>query len=175
VVTSSYELKGYYSMSITFSIIGSGEMHPIKPYYYISALLLYRMRQITKVSLASIAVALAMFVLAGLWNLLIFPRLRISFVPGFLRSDPFFSFIVIGYFILGVLIVYIGLRSKFSSGQLPHWIITGILVMEIAFGISSIVLQANYNFPLAALPYDLLWYLIEGTGGGFVAWLFFRS
>lgn len=123
---------------------------------------------------ATCAVALAMFLCAGLWNLLVFPYLGISFEEGFLRSKPIFPLIIVGYVLISAVLVYIGTHSTFSVDRPLHWVIVGVLVMELAFGLSAIVMQANYNFPLQALPFDLVWYVIEGAVGGFVASRFFR-
>ena len=125
--------------------------------------------------LAAVASASVMFMLAGLWNLLIFPQLGISFSPGILREAPIFPLLILGYLILAKTLVFVGINSNFSRNHRRHWVIVGILVMEIAFGFSSLVLQANYNFPLIAIPLDLIWYLIEGAAGGFVASLFLRK
>ncbi len=126
----------------------------------------------TKFIVASLVSSLVMFMLAGLWNVLVVPHLGVAFPNGLLRQVPIFPLVILGYLILGAVVVYIGSRSSFTANRRLHWCITGILVMEIAFGFSSLVLQGYYTFPLNAIPYDLIWYIVEGGLGGLVVSLF---
>lgn len=123
---------------------------------------------------ATFATALAMFLCAGLWNLLVFPYLGIAFEDGFLRATPIFPLIILGYLLISGVLIYIGIHSTFSKMTTLHWVIVGVLTMELAFGLSAVVMQANYAFPLKALPFDIVWYVVEGAVGGFVASRFFR-
>ena len=124
---------------------------------------------------AAVSSGLTMFLLAGLWNLIVFPNLGIMFAPGLLREVPIFPLIIFGYITLGAALAFIGTHSQFSPHPRRHWIIAGALVMEVAFALSGLALQGTYNFPLEAIPYDLLWYVVEGVAGGLIASLFLRN
>lgn len=115
-----------------------------------------------------------MFALAGVWNVIIVQQFGLIEIPqAILRDRPILPLVMIGYLALAFVLVYTGLRSHFAANARLHWVIVGVLVMETAFGLSSIVLQANYNFPLTAIPLDIIWYLVEGATGGLVAYYLF--
>ena len=127
-----------------------------------------------KAILSILAATLGTFGMAGLFNLLLVGRL-ITISPDILRETMIYPLIIAGYLALSCLLYFVGTRSQFARARLPHWIVTGIIIWEAAFGLSALVLQGTYNLPLAAIPLDLFWYVVEGGVGGLVMFWFHRT
>ncbi len=119
---------------------------------------------------ATLAAALAMFSLAGLYTGVLARAFIASHVdPAMLRAPPNLSLVFTGYAVLALLMTLSYARWVCVKGS-PAW--TGARFGMIA-GIwwlmpYSLVLFGVYQFPYAVLPMDFGWALIEQGMGGLI-------
>ena len=125
--------------------------------------------------IAAVLSALTMFMLAGLFTMVIAKDFIATYVaPSLLRTPPNLLLIVFGYLVLGILMAWIYPRVVHN--------VSSPIFSGLRFGIASsicwlmpysLVLFGAYNFPYQALPLDFGWSIIEQGIGGIIIGLIY--
>jgi len=121
-----------------------------------------------RIVLATMAAAVVMFSLAGLYTSLLARAVIANYVDSaMLRPTPNLSLVFAGYALLALLMALIYTQTAHVNRS-PAWSGTRFgLIAGICWLMPySLVLFGVYRFPYVVLPMDFAWALIEqGTGG----------
>ncbi len=126
--------------------------------------------------IATVAAAVAMFMLSGIWNMIVIAGfLEAAIDPEWLRPAPRLSLIFMGYLCLGAAMAFLFPRFAPDISPPRRTIAFAAFVAFIWIAPYSLVLHGVYRFPWEGIIIDPLWALIEqGAGAWIVASIFQR-
>ncbi len=119
--------------------------------------------------IAVLAAFILMWLLSGLWNLVIMSGFAREHAAHLMRETPMIAPIIVGYLVLSFLLGVAYLRAKVSGSPLQKGIKVGAF-MGLAWVLPfSLVLHGVLDYPLPPVIVDALWAILEvGTGGALI-------
>ncbi len=118
-----------------------------------------------------------MFGLAGVFNTVVIHDFVVANIkPDLLRTPPNMAFIMSGYVLLSLLMVYLYPRFvKEGAYSARRGLGYGMLFGIVWLLPYSLVLHGAYQFPVKALFFDTAWALLEqGAGGAIIGFIYAR-
>ena len=122
-----------------------------------------------KCVIATVVGFVVMFLLAGLWHMLIMGNFYASHSYFPARETPMMEYIGLGYLILALLMAYIYPKGYSSGSPVKEGAIFGGLIGLLWILPFSIVLHGVFNFGTKTLVLvDAIWHIVEQGIGGIV-------
>ena len=107
-----------------------------------------------------------MFLLSGLWNILIMGDFAREHGPTIMRETPYMSFIVLAYLVLATLLTVLYRASRFKGSAVAKGAKCGILAGLLWMLPSSLMLYALLEYSILPVVVDSAWAVVEvGIGG----------
>jgi len=128
-----------------------------------------------KMMFALVAGFVAMFLLSGLWHMLIMGDFYQANGPSNAFAEPKMQFIIVGYFILAILMAYIYPLGYKSGSPVIEGLKFGLLMGLLWILPESVVLFGVMESSGTLLVVDAIWHLVEQGIGGIVIGLVYGS
>ena len=127
-----------------------------------------------KMILACVAGFVVMFLLAGLWHMVIMDEM---YDLPTAREEPLMGFIALAFVILALLMAYMYPKGYSGGSPVGEGLKFGVLVGLVWILPLSLILYAvSKDFSLNVLIVDALWHLVEeGAGGAVIGLVYGRN
>ena len=123
---------------------------------------------VKKLVLASLAGFIIMFLLSGLWYMVLMSDYYHANFADVERAEPIFTSIVIGYLVLSFLLAYIYPFGYKGKSPLIEGLRFG-LIMGLVIAIPSmLILYGVHTFPLTGTLIDIIFTIVQISIGGIV-------
>ena len=118
--------------------------------------------------LAGLVGFVVMFILSGLWYMLIMDAFYREQVGGLMREQYNFIFIVLGYLVMAFLMSYIYPIGYKGGSPAKEGLRFGVLIGLLVWLSSNLILYGAHNMTLSATLVDSGWHVVEEGIGGLV-------
>ena len=118
--------------------------------------------------LAGLVGFVVMFILSGLWYMLIMDAFYREQVGALLREQYNFIFIVLGYIVMAFLMSYIYPIGYKGGSPVKEGLRFGVLIGLLIWLSSNLILYGAHNMTLSASLVDSGWHVVEEGIGGLV-------
>jgi len=118
--------------------------------------------------LAGLVGFVVMFVLSGLWYMLIMDAFYREQVGALMREQYNFIFIVLGYLVMAFLMSYIYPIGYKGDSPAKEGLRFGVLIGLLVWLSSNLILYGAHNITLSATLVDSGWHVVEEGIGGLV-------
>ena len=128
-----------------------------------------------KMLFALIAGFVTMFLLSGLWHMVVMADFYATDRPSVAFAEPKMQFIVLGYLILALLMAYIYPLGKKGGSPVIEGLKFGILIGLLWMLPEAVVLFGVFESSGTVLVVDTIWHVVEQGLGGIVIGLVYGS
>lgn len=118
--------------------------------------------------LAGLAGFVVMFILSGLWYMVLMAGFYRTQSEAIMREQFNFLFIVLGYIVLAFMMSTIYPIGYKGGSPAKEGLRFGILIGLVVWLTANLVLHGVYNCTLAAALVDSVWHIVEQSIGGIV-------
>jgi len=118
--------------------------------------------------LAGLVGFVVMFILSGLWYMLIMDAFYREQVGALMREQYNFIFIVLGYLVMAFLMSYIYPIGYKGGSPAKEGLRFGVLIGLLVWLSSNLILYGAHNMTLSATLVDSGWHIVEEGIGGIV-------
>jgi uncharacterized membrane protein len=118
--------------------------------------------------LAGLVGFVVMFILSGLWYMLIMDAFYREQVGALMREQYNFIFIVLGYLVMAFLMSYIYPIGYKGGSPAKEGLRFGVLIGLLVWLSSNLILYGAHNMTLSATLVDSGWHVVEEGIGGLV-------
>lgn len=114
-----------------------------------------------KFLLGTVAAAGVAFLLSFMWHVLLMGDFYDSAASGTLRDPPFFSAIILGYVVVGLIMAYLYPKVHGGGSPLSEGLKFGVLVGLLWWFPTNLVLYGAMEGPFSIVLVDGIWHLFE--------------
>ena len=118
--------------------------------------------------LAGLLGFVVMFILSGLWYMLIMDAFYRAQVGALMREQYCFTFIVLGYLVMAFLMSYIYPIGYKGGPAVKEGVRFGVLIGLLVWLSTNLVVYGAHNMTLCATLVDSAWHVVEEGIGGLV-------
>ena len=118
--------------------------------------------------LAGLVGFVVMFILSGLWYMLIMDAFYREQVGALMREQYNFIFIALGYLVMAFLMSYIYPIGYKGGSPAKEGLRFGVLIGLLVWLSSNLILYGAHNMTLSATLVDSSWHIVEEGIGGIV-------
>ncbi len=126
--------------------------------------------------LAGLVGFVIMFILSGLWYMLIMDSFYREQVGALMREQYIFIFVLLGYLVMAFLMSYIYPIGYKGGSPAKEGLRFGVLIGLLVWLSCNLVLYGAHNMTLSVTLVDSGWHIVEeGIGGLFIALVYGKT